>query len=84
MQEGGVLPGRAPHNGELTASAGLNGAVPTGTYPRRSSADRSADRDLALRARLSDEASCAYNESFTVQLRGALERQALRTSRSSK
>jgi amino acid adenylation domain-containing protein len=37
-------------------------------------------REIFLAAMLSDEASCAYNESFSVRLRGELKTEALRES----
>src|SRR5208337_3951233 len=36
--------------------------------------------EIWLSARLSDEANCAYNESFTIRLRGELKESALRES----
>ena len=39
-----------------------------------------AQLEIWLSAQLSDDASCAYNESFTLHLRGELDEQALRAS----
>ena len=72
MQSGGVLPEPAEHEGQ----------IPTVLLPKtaKSAAGRVAEAPVTeaqlevwLAARLSDEASCAYNESFTVQMHGALE-----------
>src|SRR5207237_10734667 len=36
--------------------------------------------EISLSAQLSDEASCAFNESFTLEMRGPLDEPALRAS----
>jgi amino acid adenylation domain-containing protein len=76
MQAGGLLP--APNRD------GTINAPPTDAVQNRSNAPLPADAPLTepqmeilLSARLSDEANCAYNESFTIRMRGELNQSAL-------
>jgi len=76
MQAGGVLPAPAGHDGEMptisqpetpTSSAGSRAVAPV----------TEAQLEVWLSARLGDEASCAYNESFTIRMHGLLDSSAL-------
>lgn len=66
LQAGGFLLG--PNNPEAQPS----GANLTGEY-----APTESQLEVWLAARVSDEASCAFNEAFTLELRGELNRSAL-------
>ena len=84
MQAGGILPepsGLTAHGNEkrssLTAptSPSVHDPVPTMEVPLTE-----AQMEIWLSARLGDDASCAFNESFTLLMRGQLDTQALRES----
>ena len=90
MQAGGIfpemnadqLPATPDHATSMQAlsSAGRSGdttAVPSSPTEVPLT---EAQLEIWLSAQLSDEASCAYNESFTLDMRGALNDGALRTS----
>jgi amino acid adenylation domain-containing protein len=93
MQDGGVLPrpAGAPASEQLhqpapiaaSARADIADAAPV-EAPLSSSTQQAplteAQLEIWLSAQLSDQASCAYNESFTLHLRGALHERALRAS----
>ncbi|WOJ88236.1 aminotransferase class III-fold pyridoxal phosphate-dependent enzyme [Methylocapsa polymorpha] len=64
MQEAGFLPGPTAAIPEPVAEIPLT----------------EAQTEIWLAAQLSDEASCAFNESVTLRLRGALDRAALATA----
>ncbi len=67
MQEAGFLPGGGPSGPEpIAAGAPTTEALLT-----------EAQTEVWLAAQLSDDASCAFNESVTMRLRGALDRAAL-------
>jgi amino acid adenylation domain-containing protein len=73
MQEGGALP--AP---ETATSAGRPQVRAAETVLESPVTD--SQMEIWLAAQLSPEASCAYNESFTLHLRGRLNEGALATS----
>ncbi|MCU1242055.1 MAG: amino acid adenylation protein [Candidatus Acidoferrum typicum] len=84
MQAGGILQGRS----ELTAQKIENrsSTAPAISQPVPESAPSievpmtEAQMEIWLSAQLSDDASCAFNESFTLLMRGQLDTQALRES----
>ena len=76
MQEGGVLPGPAGQNGAVKAITPAP-ALATFPLPPSETPVTEAQQEVWLSARLGDDASCAYNESFTLRLHGLLDRTAL-------
>ncbi|WP_084143620.1 hybrid non-ribosomal peptide synthetase/type I polyketide synthase [Methylocapsa acidiphila] len=73
MQNAGFLPGGSP-------SGGPGGGVLPAPVLDESALEApltEAQSEVWLAAQLSDEASCAFNESVTLRLRGALDRVAL-------
>jgi amino acid adenylation domain-containing protein len=77
MQEGGFL----PESGHRQAPPVVTPTPETPTrHPElpREVALTEAQMEIWLSARLSDEASCAYNEALTLQMRGSLNQAALR------
>ena len=92
MQDGGVLPRPAgtpaseqlPQREPITVSAFENAGDSVLVEPPSGSTREAplteAQLEIWLSAQLGDEASCAYNESFTLHLRGTLHEQVLRAS----
>ncbi len=76
MQAGGVLPAPAGHDGEMRASSQPKTPTTSERYPSEAPVTE-AQLEVWLSARLSDEASCAFNESFTIDLHGHLDASAL-------
>src|SRR5262249_26038617 len=74
---GGVLP-EPPRSGQPTSSVASTLARPADGEAPKEAPLTETQMEIWLSARLSDEANCAYNESFTVRLRGALNESALR------
>jgi amino acid adenylation domain-containing protein len=70
MQAGGVLPAPA-----LRATANIPAAP---TAPPTEVPLTEAQLEVLLAARISDDASCAFNEAFTLKIRGNLNPSALR------
>ena len=73
MQRGGVLPeprGGLPTKATIVAEEPRDTTLPI----------TEAQNEIWLAARLSDEASCAFNEAFTVRFRGPVDREALTRS----
>ncbi len=77
MQDGGALPASPRGDGSPTDRAACASELPTAIMPLEVPATES-QMEILLSARVSDEASCAYNESFTLHLRGSLSVQTLR------
>jgi amino acid adenylation domain-containing protein len=77
MQEGGVLP-EPTRSGQPTSSVASTLARPSDAETPKEAPLTEAQMEIWLSARLSDEANCAYNESFTVHLRGSSNESALR------
>jgi amino acid adenylation domain-containing protein len=77
MQEGGVLP-EPTQSGQHTTAVTPALARPADAELPKEAPLTEAQMEIWLSARLSDEANCAYNESFTVRLRGTLNESALR------
>jgi amino acid adenylation domain-containing protein len=84
MQAGGILPERSgmtehgSDNGSYIASATspiVHDPAPTIEVPMTE-----AQMEIWLSAQLGDDASCAFNESFTLLMRGQLDAEALRGS----
>src|SRR5262249_45672843 len=69
MQAGGVLPEPSPGLA-MALDSPQPAAVGPGARGSEEAPMTEAQLEILLSARLSDEASCAYNESFTVHLRG--------------
>jgi glutamate-1-semialdehyde aminotransferase len=67
MEEGGVLPG--PSEAQPTTVTAQPTTVEVALTP--------SQLEILLSAQMGDESSCAFNESFTLHLRGTLDRKAL-------
>ena len=92
MQDGGILPRpavvEAAKHSRKAEPIEIQAKQAVASIPAeaRSSASiheaplTEAQLEIWLSAQLSDDASCAYNESFTLHLRGPLNEEALRTS----
>jgi amino acid adenylation domain-containing protein len=83
MQEGGFFSPPAP----ATPHPGLHEPVEAGALATTSTTAAAYDapltesqREVWLSDQLSKEASCAYNESFTLRMQGSLDEQAMRAS----
>jgi amino acid adenylation domain-containing protein len=76
MQAGGVLP--APPRRELAIPA-IPTVVPAPDHHLGVEAPLTESQlEIWLSARISDEANCAYNESFTLRMRGQLDQESIR------
>lgn len=71
-----MLPRKARQNGEMTMLPRSVGPASSADLPVEAPITE-AQHEVWLSARLSDEASCAYNESFTLQMRGMLDQSAI-------
>jgi amino acid adenylation domain-containing protein len=91
MQAGGLLPGRQPSIAPSDARRSIPAPAPAlaPTQPEIISIAASTPSEAPLTesqleiwfsAQLSDQASCAFNESFTLEMRGPLDEPALRAS----
>ncbi len=83
MQAGGILPEQSTvtEREEVKETARPVAAVPaTVQAPTIEVPLTEAQMEIWLSAQLSEQASCAFNESFTLSLRGDLDVQALRDS----
>jgi hypothetical protein len=69
MQEDGVLPGADASSTSPPAHERNGSPLEVPLTP--------SQLEVLLSAQLGDEASCAFNESFTLRLRGPLDRSAL-------
>ena len=83
MQEGGILPEHSDSSAsENRPAAAIAPAISTSCCGAASIEVplTEAQMEIWLSAQLGDAASCAFNESFTLHLRGPLDQQALRDS----
>src|SRR5712671_4997669 len=85
MQAGGILPEQsqvaAPEEAIAeSASLAASAVTPSVQTPTIEVPLTEAQMEIWLSAQLGNEASCAYNESFTLSMRGDLDVQALRDS----
>ena len=69
MREAGFLSGPDRPDDPHAAVAQQNGRPPAAALPSEVPLTES-QMEVWLSARLSDEASCAFNESFTLEMRG--------------
>jgi amino acid adenylation domain-containing protein len=76
MQAGGVLPEPPGHVGEMLIGS-QPGALTSNAGPIAEAPVTEAQLEVWLSARLSDEANCAFNESFTLRMHGVLDHAAL-------
>jgi amino acid adenylation domain-containing protein len=76
MQDGGVLP-ESPR-GPRQAPVGVEPDAAIDDGPPREAPLTESQLEIWLSAQLGDEASCSYNESFTLRLRGDLDCDAMR------
>jgi amino acid adenylation domain-containing protein len=77
MRAGGFWPGPQSKETPPVTAAPPESQARAATLPREVPLTE-AQREVWLSARLSDEASCAFNESFTLEMRGSLNEAALR------
>jgi len=83
MQAGGILPEKSTvtEREEVKEIASLVAAVPATVQAQPVEVPLTeAQMEIWLSAQLSEQASCAFNESFTLSLRGDLDVQSLRDS----
>ena len=68
MREAGFLPGRAEPADDSESSSALEAGFPLSD----------SQREIYFASQMGEEASCAYNESFTLKFRGDLKAEVLR------
>lgn len=71
----GHVPARADPEAQIAPAAATGAASVSTAMPRAPITE--SQLEILLSAKISDEASCAYNESFTLKLRGELDTVAL-------